>query len=434
MKLPGPRLPSLFLAAALGLCITAWTGFAASVDGDQFWDATFGVPGADASAAVVFGPENNIFAGGNFSMVGGIEANRVARWDGKNWYPLNGGVGIPGGGGLVESLTTDENHFYVGGNYYSASGTSVNNIARWDGTNWLPLGSGLNDAVLALTTDGQNLYAGGNFTFAGGQPASKIARWDGTNWHSLGQGIIPVNFGGTVVGAVDSIAVGGGSVYVGGRFRIAGGVAATNIARWDGMNWHALGGGLRYSDTGGPENGAVRSLLFNRGTLHAGGSFSIAGTTPLNNIAQWNRTNWSPVGTGVGASGSVQTIIPNGSDVYIGGSFLNLDGQYVRGIAKWDGGNWSALGGGFFGGPPLGLATTGSELFVGGAFTVAGDKSASRIAMWHIPHPLAIQRARNTVTLSRPIQRFNDSTVQRFNDSITTPAPSDGRVCRDNCG
>ena len=59
----------------------------------------------------------------------------------------------------------------------------LNHIAKWNGTNWLPLGSGMNSNVYALALDNSNnLYAGGQFTIAGGSNASCVAKWNGTNW------------------------------------------------------------------------------------------------------------------------------------------------------------------------------------------------------------------------------------------------------------
>ena len=43
--------------------------------------------------------------------------------------------------------------------------------AEWDGRNWSPLGSGVNDGVHALAVMGSDLYAGGNFTAAGDIPS-----------------------------------------------------------------------------------------------------------------------------------------------------------------------------------------------------------------------------------------------------------------------
>ena len=36
---------------------------------------------------------------------------------------------------------------------------------------------------------GTNLYAGGGFTTAGGVPANYIAKWDGSAWSALGSGM-----------------------------------------------------------------------------------------------------------------------------------------------------------------------------------------------------------------------------------------------------
>ncbi len=70
---------------------------------------------------------------------------------------------------------------YAGGWFTMAGGVAANRIAKWNGTQWSPLGSGMNNEVDALTVfndgTGAALYAGGSFTFAGGRPSSRIAAW-----------------------------------------------------------------------------------------------------------------------------------------------------------------------------------------------------------------------------------------------------------------
>src|SRR6202158_5493601 len=195
---------------------------------------------------------------------------------------------------------------YAGGFFTQAGGVAANHIARWDGTQWSPLGSGMQGvgssftAVLALTVfdDGRGpaLYAGGRFATAGGVEVNGIARWDGTQWSALGGGVT-----GGASAAVYALTVfddgRGPAPYAGGNFTIAGGLEINRIARWDGAQWSAVGGGM------GPNNTSVSALtLFNDGSglaLYAGGSFTIAGGVPANHIARWNGTQWSPLGSGI---------------------------------------------------------------------------------------------------------------------------------------
>jgi hypothetical protein len=97
---------------------------------------------------------------------------------------------------------------------------TANYIAKWDGSAWSALGSGMkyDDLVRALAVSGTNLYAGGGFTTAGGVPANSIAKWNGSAWSALGSGMNS---------EVDALAAdGAGHLFVGGYFSLAG----TNVS------------------------------------------------------------------------------------------------------------------------------------------------------------------------------------------------------------
>jgi hypothetical protein len=70
---------------------------------------------------------------------------------------------------------------YAGGDFFSAGGAGVYYIAKWTGSRWSALGSGMDDTVWALTVyddgGGPALYAGGDFTTAGGTVSAYIAKW-----------------------------------------------------------------------------------------------------------------------------------------------------------------------------------------------------------------------------------------------------------------
>lgn len=88
--------------------------------------------------------------------------------------------GPNGPGSVVNAVLADGNgNLYVGGRFGWADGKTVNNVARWDGSEWNALGNGVDDVVYALALDAQGrLIVGGSFTQAGEVPADNVARWD----------------------------------------------------------------------------------------------------------------------------------------------------------------------------------------------------------------------------------------------------------------
>ena len=120
-------------------------------------------------------------------------------------------------------------------------------------------------------------------------------------------------------GYVNALAVSGGTLYAGGDFFYADYYsAANNIAQWNGTNWSALGSGIG-SDFFNEDLGNVEALAVLGGTLYAGGGFSTAGVSMANNIAQWNGTSWSALGSAL--NGDVSALAVLGGTLYAGGGF-----------------------------------------------------------------------------------------------------------------
>src|SRR6185436_5932460 len=107
------------------------------------------------------------------------------------------------------------------------------------------------------------------------------------SWSALGSGTGGGGFFGALVYA---LAVSGSDLYAGGEFTTAGGIGATNIAKWDGSSWSPLGLGM---------NGEVYALAVSGTNLYAGGTFTMAGGNPASRIARWNGSSWSPLGLGM---------------------------------------------------------------------------------------------------------------------------------------
>jgi hypothetical protein len=362
--------------------LAKWDGFSWTT-----WPTTDGVfqyPLNDTPNRMLV-KDGSLYIGGLFNQAGDVIANHVCRYDGANFYalgekPANGLATPPIN---VSCIGQADDGIYVGGLFTAAGRTLANRIARFDGTNWFDVGGGTMggassaNRVLAIAGDGSDVYVGGTFTGVGGNSVSNIAHWDGANWSNMGIGFD------SSVGTL--AAAGGGIVYAGGSFTNAFNsffsVAVNHIAMWDGFNWNNLGSGINGS-------GTVNAIATSGGNVYVGGTFTIAGGVTANRIAMWNGSSWSSLGSGSanGTSGTVLEIAVNGSDVYVGGTFVNAGGLVVNGIAKWNGANWSGLGSGATGtsaGEVRGLAFgNDGKLYCCGRFTNISGVVASSIARW----------------------------------------------------
>ena len=301
------------------------------------------VPGVGGEVyAAAMDTAGNLYIGGSFISAGSVVANRIAKWDGSSWSALGSGMN-----NRVWALAVSGSDLYAGGYFTTAGGVSANCVARWNGSSWSALGSGMGGLVYALAVSGSDLYAGGTFTTAGGVAANRIAKWDGSDWSALGSGMNDW---------VGALAVSGSDLYAGGGFGTAGGVSAQNIAKWNGSSWSPLGSGM---------NDCVRALAVSGSDLYVGGDFSTAGGVSANYVAKWDGSSWSPLGTGM--NDWVGALAVSGSDLYAGGTFTTAGGVEANRIAKWNGSSWSMLGSGMDG-PVYSLAVSGSDLYAGGYF------------------------------------------------------------------
>jgi len=357
--------------------------------GDKQWQGGFGLPnGADGTVHAVVRSGTDTYIGGSFTAVGNVAANNIARWNGKAWSCLGTGT-TNGVDGTVYALAVAGNGgVYTGGNFTHAGGIAANWIAKWNGTTWSVLGvgttNGVNGTVTALAVAGNgDVYAGGEFTQAGKLVANHVARWTGRAWSFLGAGAAN-----GVNDYVNALAVTkNGDVYAGGRFTQAGGASAGHVARWNGTAWSALGTG-----TDGGRFGYVDALVVaGNGDVYAGGDFTTAGGTSAINIAKWNGTVWSPLGTGLTSSKDLSNVVAlavaDNGDVYAGGWFTQAGGVTVNHVARWNGTAWSALGTGTGSGLDQGvyalMVAGNGDIYAGGDFTKLGKLTAHHVAKWN---------------------------------------------------
>lgn len=291
------------------------------------------------------GSGSSLFAAGRFERIGGVPANNIARWDGQRWRALGDGV-TTGQNVMAATMAVfddgDGPKLYVGGQFARAGNREVNNIARWDGSNWEPVGNGLYGAprnslpyvVTLLPHDdgrGRSLFAAGSFTHADGAQVNGVARWDGQAWSGVGGGVAGWYLSYIVECMAEYDSGDGPQLYIGGEFARAGGRACQNIARWDGTSWFPVGSGA----TGGVYGMAV----FDDGTgpqLYAGANSTFPDVL-YGSVARWNGVRWSPTSERVLGTAGGLTVLdePGGPALWFGGSFVTVGDMPSVRIARF---------------------------------------------------------------------------------------------------
>ena len=191
-------------------------------------DTTFNAnPGANGIVrALAIDPNGDVLVGGDFTTVGGVPLNHIARLNPDGSVDTVFAGNLTGGvNGSVDGITLQaDNRIVVVGNFTQANGVTRNNITRMmpngavDPT--INFGDGANNTVNAVViqpADG-NLVIGGAFTQYDEQPHAHIARI----------------FGGSIVGSgAFSFTAAGYSVAENGAYAIigvqrTGGTSGTN--------------------------------------------------------------------------------------------------------------------------------------------------------------------------------------------------------------
>ena len=359
--------------------------------------------------------QGDLYVGGEFRTIGGEIFNGIARWNGERWLQVGSGNGNGVNGNVYALLETPEG-LQVGGGFgrVNMGGEEIiaGGIARWDGSQWHPVGvgdeAGFRGSVFSLAWAPPYLYAAGSFVAppAGefGFAANRIARWNGSEWSVLGD----ETANGLAGFVVYSLAILGEDLYAGGIIsgfnanQLGGGAlgAAESIARWDGNQWHRVGSsGVGLGGSG--STGGVFAMTVFDGDLYVGGAFRLANfqastPIPVRNLVRWDGSEWHNVGGApdAGVNGVVYSLQVAGDSLLVGGKFGDLEispgvTEPALGLASLRNDLWITS--------PSGLQTRGGVaqvsamlaeadggVYVGGDFDQAGEKVSVRMA-YHRP-------------------------------------------------
>ena len=264
----------------------------------------------------------------------------------------------PSSNGSVNALIEYKGELFATGSFQKAGNITAANIARWNGTAWAPVGTGLNGAANAVCIYKDELYVAGGFKTAGGIPAKYIAKWDGKKWSAVGD--IPTY-------DITALVVYKGDLYAAGAFSEEENIQA-NVFRWDGKKWLPLK--TKHCND-------VFALAVYKDELYAGGSF-------LQNqnarIMKWNGKSWTDAG--VQLNGAVSCFAIHNEKLYAGGYFSRLNNSPASFVVNFDGKNWGPSASGLDGTIPhhwlSTLAAANGNLYAGGNFTTGDDTKLTR--------------------------------------------------------
>lgn len=334
---------------------------------------------------------SSIYAGGWFDTAGGVTAHGIARYDtvAGTWHAL--GQGLRKSTGVfcpcppqVDSIAIDSGgNVYVGGFFDQAvnsdgSIVAAAGVAKWNGSTWSALGSGLSldngspPAVTAMVASGTDIYVGGQFDKAGGITVKSIAKWNGSAWSALGGGLTrpttPPDPPGARTAFVWSLSVQGSNLYIAGNFD---NTPTDHITRWDGSAYQAVGpvaSGLSY----------LVGMAFVGSDLYVSDEGNSPGTPAT--IRRLSGGTWQDVTpVGLGFSDGRTDLMSHGGKLY------TLTQYYQDGrVGVYDGVTWRLLGGspltdlpGFSVGQVWALAFIGADTYVGGSFTSVFNEDTS---------------------------------------------------------
>jgi trimeric autotransporter adhesin len=290
--------------------------------------------------------QGKLYVAGDFNECdSSIKTLNLAAWDGSKWEPVGHGVDLLNSNTQIKTFTKDKKgNLLVGGNFRSLGGIESNGWARID-TNGtvtamnidLQSSGGVTQVNAILSVDDSMYVVGGRFikTMSPYNTAGIVAYNENSKtWSNLGASGVA-----TIYQYVNCIAKVGNKIVVGGYFTAIGGVAANNLAYWDGTSWHAMGD---------PDGEVEHFTVYQDSILYVEGFFNTINGNTHKYIARYDNSTWRAVGAGLYSSPADIAVHPYTGELWLSitGSIPNTSGPSYSstGYAVWDGTTWKDYG------------------------------------------------------------------------------------------
>jgi trimeric autotransporter adhesin len=356
----------------------------AALDASSGQSATWN-PNPDDTVRAIAVSGTSVFVGGDFANVGARSRYRLAALDKSGLGAANStwDAGVDSnesGSTRITTLTLVDSTLYFAGQFVRVGGELRRGVAALDAPTgqlkaWQPLVSSLSPSVKptvwALALDSSNACLGGDFSSWGGYARGKLAALDAVSGAATSWN---PNAGNNVY----ALAVVTNTVYVGGIFTNMGATARNRLAAVDTATGTATTWNPGVSGSG---NYYVYTLNVSSNTLYAGGSFNQIGGKSFANAVAFDlltgeTRTWAP-----NPDGLVYAISTESNLVYLGGQFYTVGGSNRAFIAavNTDSGKataWNPNADGYV----YSLVVGKDYVYAGGDFSRVGGQSRNRIA------------------------------------------------------
>jgi hypothetical protein len=217
---------------------------------------------------------------------------------------------------------------YVAGDFTQVGGQIHNRLAAIDLAtgkvqDWNPQTA---NNINTLALYGTTLFFGGTFTQLGPNPRGRLAAVSTVSGELLAW---QADVGGGSTAAVNSLAVVGDRLYVGGNFTNLAGQKRANLGAVNVFT-------TAVADWNPPTDGPVSVLLPYQNVIYVGGVFTKIGILGRDNLAAISLDTAKPTLWNPAPDGRVTAITLAAESVYLGGSFSQVGGQIRGGLAAVD--------------------------------------------------------------------------------------------------
>lgn len=281
------------------------------------WSTLPPVSTAISSVYSILDFNDTLYVGGKNSL---STSTPVFKYNGSNWITLGGLSSFFGhpSGAFIRTLTSYSNSIIAGGLFNSVGTKTITNIARWDGTKWDSLKSGLNNSVYNTCVHNNNLIAAGDFTKSGSNSTVKyVGQWNGIAWQ-------PINLAYTFkTGGIKPLVSFTNKLIIGNVFDTISSIPMRGIAVWDGISFTSMGNNIF---TG------INSFWVYNSELFCGASTNSITCCGSDFVFKWSGSAWQQIGGAF--DGPILSMEDYGTDLYSGGLFQNCAGSSMNYVAK----------------------------------------------------------------------------------------------------